>query len=402
MTAQFSDVVVVGGGMVGLTFASSLRALSPSLQITVLESADPQPPDERVGLRVSALSPASRAILVDAGVWDRLPAERLGPYRRMEVWRNDGPGGADSIGFDAANQGLDVLGYIVENDLLRWQLWQRATEQDIRLLTNSRLDRLQREPDSVHLRLESGQCIHTRLLIGADGAASRVRTCLGIDAQRRPYAQQGIVTHVATERPHQQTAWQRFLPGGPVALLPLADGRCSVVWSCPDETATELLQLDADEFGRRLTDATQAVLGAVTVTETPRAFPLAAAHATRYTGERFALLGDAAHQVHPLAGQGVNLGFQDAAVLADELACYLASSRYADPGDRRVLRRYERRRRGSNLAMLKSMDLLHQLFSTGNTPLAAAGALGLGMVDRLGPVKRRLAGQALGHRGLLQ
>ncbi len=402
MSAQSADVVIVGGGMVGLAFASLLQALSPGLQITVLESGDPQPPDERVGLRVSALSPASRTLLAGADVWGRLPPDRLGPYLRMEVWREHGPGGTDSIGFDAAEQGLDVLGHIVENDLLRWKLWQRTAEQGIRLLTNSRLDRLWREPDSIQVILEDGRRIDAQLLIGADGAASRVRTRLGIDAQRRPYAQQGVVTHVATERPHRQTARQRFLPGGPVALLPLADGRCSVVWSCPDAQACELLQLDADEFGRRLTDATQAVLGAVTVTETPRAFPLAAAHATRYTGERYALIGDAAHQVHPLAGQGVNLGFQDAAVLADELARYMASSPYADPGDRRVLRRYERRRRGSNFAMLKSMDLLHQVFSTGNAPLAAAGALGLGVVDRLGPLKRRLAGQALGHRGLLQ
>jgi 2-octaprenylphenol hydroxylase len=295
----------------------------------------------------------------------------------MVVWQQEGsPGGRSSIVFDAAQEGVPELGYIVENDLVRAALWRQAGEaSSIDLIAGAAPSGLTSAPDAITLYLADGAALRAKLIVGADGGSSWLRSELGVPCQARPYGQQAVVAHVAGAKPHRQTAWQRFLADGPLALLPLADGRSSIVWSCSDSRAREL----------RLT--------------TPRtAFPLAKGHTSRYTGLRFALIGDAAHQVHPLAGQGVNLGFLDAAALAETLATHLSIPR-ADPGDPRALRRFERWRKGENLAAFGALDALHHLFTSRVPGLPRAAGLGLGLVDRLSPLKSLLADRAMGRRG---
>jgi 2-octaprenylphenol hydroxylase len=405
LTDRPFDALVIGGGLVGLAFANLMArqvgASRPSFSVGVIDTKPPadEPPTE-IGLRVSALSLASRSVLETCGVWAALPAERVEAYRRMLVWHAAGkPQGPLSISFDAADQGEAELGYIVDNELVRWLLWRSAQDNDrIRLLTRGKPVQVRHGPEDLTVTLDDGTTCRARLLVGADGASSWVREQMLVLRARHDYAQLGIVLHVATERQHEHAARQRFLPAGPVALLPLADGRCSVVWSCADTQARLLLSLPDAEFGAELTAATDSVLGSLRVT-TPRAgFPLLRAHADRYCGPRYALIGDAAHQVHPLAGQGANLGFLDAAALAQVLAEHMRAA-YADPGDPKALRRFERWRRGDNQLTLWMMDALHRLFSANQSSVPRLGGIGLSLVDRTPPLKRRLAEYAMGKTG---
>jgi ubiquinone biosynthesis UbiH/UbiF/VisC/COQ6 family hydroxylase len=246
------------------------------------------------------------------------------------------------------------------------------------------------------VRLADGTDLRARLLVGADGADSWVRAQLGLPTTSRDYRQLAVVGHVSSECPHERTAWQCFTPGGPVALLPLADGRSSIVWSCFEAEARELVGLTDDEFGARLTAATGRVLGNLRATTPRLALPLVARHTHRYTGARFALVGDAAHQIHPLAGQGINLGLLDVAALAEILASHMLGTRLADPGDALVLRRYERGRKGANLLTMAAMEGLHRVFTSDSAALTRLAAAGLGAVDRLPAVKRLLMAQAAG------
>jgi 2-octaprenylphenol hydroxylase len=397
MTQQPADFLVLGGGLVGLAFANLLAARLPGVaeRIVVVDRAAPAPVTGDVGLRVSAWSAASTALLNEAGAWQQVPASRQGAYRRMVVWRESGPEGRDSIHFDAAEQGLPALGHIVENDLLRALLWEQASQAGVRFEVGAGPRQLQQDDSGVELELDDGRVLTASLLIGADGQSSWTRQAVGLTRREWPYHQQGLVTHAQPAQEHQQTAWQRFMPGGPLALLPLADGRVSVVWSCPVQAATKLLAGSQAELGAALTRASGGVLGELHPTVSARGFPLMASHTHTYAAERVVLIGDAAHQVHPLAGLGANLGLKDADVLAGELAAFLRQPA-ADPGDRKVLRRYERARKGDNLATLTTMDLLHRAFSGGQPELASLAGSGLGLVDRLPVVKRALATYAVG------
>lgn len=402
-------MLVVGGGLAGLAFTSLLgraaEARRPGLRIGILDREPPRPPpaDAGIGLRVLAIAPTSRAILAHCGAWQQLPAGRAAPYRRMRVWQAAGSAfGPGSIGFDAADEGLAELGHIVENDWLRLLLWQSLESvASVEIVAGETPVAFQSTPAETRISVASGATLAAKLIVGADGVDSWVRTQLGLRTSGHEYGQQALVAHVTSERAHEQTAWQCFQPGGPVALLPLADGRSSVVWSCPDDVAGDLLRCDEAEFGARLTAATGAVLGELRVTTRRAAFPLAARHTHHYTGPRFALIGDAAHQIHPLAGQGINLGLLDAAALAETIEAHLAATRFADPGDLRPLRRYERWRKGANLLTQGAMEGLHRLFSSAWEPAPRLGALGLGAIDRLPGVKRLLAARALGHAGRL-
>ncbi len=313
----------------------------------------------------------------------------------MVVWQHGGVAGESrSIRFSAAEAGEPELGFIVENRALRragWALLQQSG--NVSLLTESGFAGVSEQPDYCRVELADGRQLTARLLIGADGARSRVRKSLGIPFRETLYGQSAIVAHVKSEREHAHTAWQCFLPGGPVALLPLADGRSSLVWSCPDELAAELLALDDAAFAERLGDAVDHVLGHLEISSPRLSFPLGSGYAQRYTGRRYALIGDAAHRVHPLAGQGVNLGLLDAAGLVDELARHMQLPA-ADPGDPRALRRYERSRKGDNLITLGAMDALNRLFGS---PAADIGGFALGLIERSGPLKSSLARYAMNH-----
>lgn len=409
MSGRSFDVLVIGGGLAGLAFASLLRAATkptrPELSIGILEQAPPGPgpsPGE-IGLRVLAIAPGSREILARCEAWSRLPADRIGPYRRMQVWRaGTAPDGPMSLAFDAAEAGEAELGYILESDVIRRALWAAVESTGAaEFLLGAAPEFLEQDGAGPVLRLAGGERVRARLLVGADGASSWLRNALKLATSGHAYGQRALVAHVASERPHGQAAWQCFRQGGPVALLPLPDGRSSIVWSCPEAEAERLLAGDEAQFADELTAATESVLGRLTLTTRRLAFPLATRHAHRYAGEGFALVGDAIHQVHPLAGQGINLGFQDSAALAEVLAAHLAAGRHADPGDLSVLRRYERWRKGANLLTLGAMEGLHRLFTSPLPAVPAVGGYGLGLVDRLPAVKRLLARHALGRAGRL-
>ena len=406
MTDHDFDVLIVGGGVAGLACASLLRKFPGKrrepLRIGILEAHAPRQlaAGAETDLRVFAIAPAGRAILEASGVWQGLPSGRLAPYDRMRVWQmGSTPFGAGSIGFDAADSGVAALGHIVEHDWLRLGLWQTladSTGGSVTLLTDDAPVELRIEPHAMTVHLAGGSLLRTRLLVGADGADSWVREQLRLRSTGHDYGQLALVTHVSSERPHERTAWQCFTRSGPVALLPLADGRSSVVWSCFEAVARDLEALPDDEFAARLTLATGSVLGELRVTTRRLTVPLAVRHTHRYTGPRFALIGDAAHQIHPLAGQGINLGLLDAAALADTLAAHLLGTRLADPGDALVLRRYERRRKGANLLTMAAMEGLHRLFTSDSAALTRLATAGLGVVDRLPLIKGLLAEQAGG------
>lgn len=409
MTTDF-DIVVIGAGPVGAGTAALLAChsgvdparialLAPELA-AITPAATPLAIDARTPpeLRVAALSRASEQILRHAGAWDHLPAARLCAYERMRVWHASVPAdGAAALCFDAAELAEPNLGYIVENRALANAALSSFRERGGVLLA-SNVSALNSSAECVTLHAAGGT--HTaRLVIGADGARSQVREWLGIEISAHDYQQSAIVATVATARPHQHTAWQRFLASGPLALLPLFDGSCSIVWSADKALADELMQLDSVEFAARLTAASDGVLGGIRLVSERLAVPLQRRVARRLIGPRSALLGDAAHVVHPLAGQGFNLGLLDAAALAEALA--LAVQEREDPGAARVLRRYEQARLTHNALMSASMSAFNELFSRGPGPGGWLAARLLGLAGASATTRRWFARRALGLSGEL-
>ena len=391
------DLLVVGGGMVGAALAAACSA--QGLTIAVVEAREPSRywPVGEIDLRVSALSRASQRLLERLGqgptVWERIQELGVSPYREMRVW--DAVGGA-GIHFDSADLGEPDLGHIVENRVTQLALWERLeAAPDVRLLCPARGLRLNLTPDRALLHLTDGRRVAARLLVGADGRDSWVRAQAGIKSSGWDYDQQAIVANVRTTEPHEETAWQRFLPTGPLALLPLADGRCSIVWSVTEARARQLMALDDAAFLVALDTACERRLGPVTAIGRRESFPLRLQHADQYVRPHLALIGDAAHAIHPLAGQGVNLGFLDAAQLAENITEALAKGR--DIGGLWTLRRYERARRGENMRMLGAMEGFKRLFGNSNTLLVAARNLGLAVTDRSPALKRAFIEQALGQ-----
>jgi len=310
----------------------------------------------------------------------------------MRVWDAVGRG---SIHFDCADLGEPDLGHIVENRVTQLALWERLeAAQDVRLFCPAGVADVALSADAALLDLKDGRRLITSLLVGADGRDSFVRDRLGIATRGWLYDQQAIVANVEVEKWHQETAWQRFLPTGPLAFLPLLDGRCSIVWSVTEVRSRELLALEASAFARALGEALEYRLGEIGEVGPRAVFPLRLQHAERYVKPNLALIGDAAHAIHPLAGQGVNLGFLDAAELA--AAVVEAKVRKRDIGGLWALRRYERARRGENGLMLMAMDGFKRLFSNRVPPLAALRSAGLFAADRISPVKHRFMLHALG------
>jgi 2-octaprenyl-3-methyl-6-methoxy-1,4-benzoquinol hydroxylase/2-octaprenylphenol hydroxylase len=385
------DVAVVGGGMVGA--AAALALARAGFATALLEARAPQAWDaaNEVDLRVVGLAPSSIALLDEMGVWTSICTSRASPYTHMHVW--DGESGA-AIDFDAAGEGRDLLGCIVENNLVQWTLWQALEAAGVRRLCPAEVHGFEAREDRVTLELAGGESLSARLLVAADGAASPLRDMAGIATRGRDYAQRAVVAHVATERSHAGTAWQRFLPGGPLALLPLADGRSSVVWSLPEDEAQRVLALDDAAFRDALGLASDFRLGRITATTKRAAFPLRLQLAECYQAERFVLLGDAAHAVHPLAGQGVNLGLRDVAELRDVLVAARDAGR--DFAAAHVLRRYARRRRSADTLDARGFDALARIYAWQSPPLVAARGLGVRLLDRLAPLKQRIAAHAAG------
>jgi len=395
------DVVVVGGGMVGAGLAASLGAYRPtsSLRVAMLEPRPAALPaqEEPLDLRVSALSRASQRLIERAGAWPAVVARGASAYQRMVVWDKVGrPEGEGCIRFEAADLGEPDLGHIVENRAVQAALTERAIAHGVTLL-RAGVSALDLEGGAASVTTTEGRRLSAALVVAADGGHSPVRRLAGIETQGWEYGQHAVVTHLQPERPHDETAWQRFLPTGPLALLPLADGRVSLVWSTVPERAAELVALPDEAFAEAVTGASAGVLGRLAPAAPRASFPLRLMHAVDYTRSRLALVGDAAHGVHPLAGQGVNLGFMDCAALVQCLGEALASG--AEPGDTAALRRYERWRKAENLPAMILMDWLKRLFSNDDPSLSWLRSRGLGLVDRAAPLKRTLIQRAMGLAG---
>ena len=394
MSATTLDAIVVGGGMVGATAASLLSRAGERVALVETRAPDAFDAEHDVGLRVSALSPGSAAVLAEAGAWRRIERERHAPYRRMQVEDRDGDA---VLAFDAPASGLERLGTIVENDLVQWALWQAlADDGRVQLHCPAHLQSVQLGADGVDLSLEDGTRLRARLLIGCDGGASQVREQAGIASEHWEYNQRGLVAVLSTERPNRGVAWQRFMAGGPLAMLPLADGRHSIVWTRPTAEAERLLGLGDDDFLAELVAASGQPFGRFTGCGPRGAFPLTMRLAERYVAGRAVLLGDAAHVVHPLAGQGVNLGLLDAAGLVE---CLLdARGSGGDQSLGRALQRFDRWRRSESEAVARGIHALRGAFEPDLlAPLRQAGIRLLGRSTLLRePFLRRAAGL---HRG---
>ncbi|MEO8019881.1 MAG: FAD-dependent monooxygenase [Pseudomonadota bacterium] len=398
------DVAVVGAGPVGLATAILLarQAGIPAARIAVfdrripdsLDRANPLPLD----LRVFALSRASEKILRAADAWTEIAATRAEPYERMQVWHADiPPHGGDALVFDAAEMGERDLGVIADDKVLQAALAGAARRAGVQLVTGD-LTKLEQERDAVLLQVGERRA-RARLVVGADGAQSRVRELAGLSATRTDYGQTAIVAMVSTACPHQHTAWQRFLGDGTLAFLPLKDAHSSIVWSVPTARAEKLLAATPDAFERELERDFDGALGQVQLASERLKFPLWRLSANAYVTERVALVGDAAHVVHPLAGQGANLGLLDAAALADVLAVGVSSRE--DPGAMRILRRYERWRRSENDLMSGAIDAFDRLLARGSGRVAELAQRGMPWVGRSTVAKRVFIERAMGLAGEL-
>ena len=395
------DVVVSGAGMVGAAFASLLATTEhgKNLRIAVLEARPFVMPDlsESFDPRVVALTAVSRKLLEDTGAWEQIAARRVCPYQRMEVWEADGTG---HIEFDCAEVRQPSLGHIVENALVVEALWQRLEAlENVTLLCPATVVDLDRQPEGVAISLADGSIINTKLLAAADGAQSKVRELCGLQLRQWEYGHHAIVTTVTTEKNHDFTARQRFLPEGPLAFLPLQTEtgdchQCSIVWSQQADVAEQLMALDDDAFCEALTRAGENCLGNVVAVDKRYKIPLKQRHAVDYVVPGVALMGDAAHTIHPLAGQGVNLGFQDVIVLVEEVE--RAVSRGLSPGDMWALARYQRRRKPHNLGTMAVMEGFKRLFEKQPLPVRLLRNDGMNTVNRLGPIKNLMVRQAMG------
>lgn len=390
------DIVIVGGGMVGTALACALQ--NSHYTVALIEGHEPLPlpswPENEYDLRVSAITRASQHIFRALGVWDEMVKMRVSPFREMFVWDATGKG---KIHFDSADLGEASLGHIVENRVTQWALFQQArSQQNLTLFCPDKPTSLLKQtlPNQGYVvQLDSGEDLSCQLLVAADGARSWVRRQVGITLKTHDYQQTAVVATVRTEKPHRETAWQRFLPTGPLAFLPLTEGYSSIVWSTTAQQAEQLLEMKPEEFRSQLQQAFDNKLGDIIESSDRAAFPLKSRHADHYVLPHLALIGDAAHTIHPLAGQGVNLGLADAAALAQVITEANSCCSF------RALRRYERWRKGENLTMQTAMTGFKTLFSNDDPILSQTRNFGLSLADRMTPVKNVFIRHAMGLEG---
>lgn len=383
---QHFDLIIVGGGLAGASLALALR--DSRLRIALVESRPPVVP-AGWDARIYAISPANVAFLEALGAWKHLDRQRMAPIRHMQVFGDAG----GRLDFSAFDTGVPELGWIVESSLMACEFWESAKRQaNLTLLCPAAPEALEFRHDAAVLRLQDGTALSARLLVGADGRDSWTRQAAGLAAINTPYGEKGVVANFTTSLPHRNTAWQWFGDDGVLAYLPLPGNRISIVWSTPDEKADALCALPPMAFCETVAAAGGGVLGRLELLTPPAAFPLRLMRVPETVASRLALVGDAAHGIHPLSGHGINLGFQDARELASLLA---AAPPWQDLGDLRLLQRYQRARREETSLLQGATDGLRRLFKSG----AAMGPLrnfGLNLTNGLPFVKNALARYALG------
>ena len=403
MTRQF-DLVVVGAGMVGATLARALA--DTSLRIALLDAMPLDQPltarttESGYDPRVSALSAASENILANLDAWQRIDPAYRSAYRYMCVWDGAGTG---QVRFDASALGENRLGHIVENWRVQQAVLDSLAPTGVTLLGGRQVTGLVHGPDGWSVQLADGECLQAPLIVAADGARSRLREMAGFAMREWDYLHHALVTTVRTEKPHAATAWQSFLDTGPLAFLPLndRDGQhyCSLVWSLLPEDAQRIMALDQQAFIAELEAAIEGRLGQVLHADQRHCIPLRQRHARRYVQPGLALIGDAAHSIHPLAGQGVNLGLLDVAELSAVIRAAL--QRGEDIASLAVLQRYERRRMGANLTMMAAMEGFERLFHADALPLRWLRNTGMRWVDGMDRLKTGIVRRALGLEGEL-
>lgn len=389
------DVVIVGSGMVGNTLACAL--LQQGLHVAVIEAIPAQPIElDKLDLRTFAITRASERIFSHIGVWQLMSELRVSPFQQMYVWDENGNG---KIHFDSLQIHEPILGHIVEQSVIQTALLTRLAQyENLTWYRPAKVKHFQLTSQVMQVTLDDDRILTTQLLIGAEGANSTIRTAAGIPYKMQDYGQQAIVANIKTTLPHQHTAWQRFLSTGPLAFLPLQNiNECSIVWSADTPVAQRLMRLDKATFQQELAQAFEYKLGDVIECSQRAIFPLQRRHAEHYVQSRLALVGDAAHTIHPLAGQGVNLGLLDAATLSQ----VIEETRliYRDFGNHAVLQRYERWRKGETVAMMLAMDSFKHLFASELPVVQWTRSFGLNISNFATPLKRLMMRHAMGLTG---
>ncbi|RLJ67893.1 UbiH/UbiF family hydroxylase [Sulfurisoma sediminicola] len=381
------DIVIVGGGLAGLALATALRKTSYS--IAVVEGRAPTKP-EGWDARIYAISPGNTRFLEGSGIWNHLDPARMQAVETMEVFGDAG----GHMRFSAYDSGIGELAWIVESSLLQRELWETARRQgNVTLFCPAQPEALAFGADAASLRLADGRTLQAQLVVAADGADSWTRSAAGIEVQFQPYGQHGVVANFRCEMPHRGTAFQWFRHDGVLAWLPLPGNLISMVWSTAEDHARELVALPAAELCARVADAGALRLGRLELVTPAAGFPLRLMRAPRTVAPRLALVGDAAHAIHPLSGHGINLGFQDARALAETLA---AKPEHIGCGDVQWLRRYERARREEVVALQSVTDGLQRLFGASAAPLAALRNAGLNLTGHLPVLRDALVRYAIG------
>lgn len=389
------DVVIVGGGMVGAAVACCLG--DSDLRVAVIETQLPEPfsTDQGHDLRVSALSIASKNILESVGAWQGITSRRFCPFKRMRVWESAG-----DTTFNSDDIRYPELGYIVENRVTQLALLDRIPDFDnISLLMPQTIAKINYDGHESEVCLADGRILHAKLLVAADGGQSRVRQAVGLGVTSWDYNQHALVIYIETGYPQQDITWQRFVPSGPQAFLPLTGHYGSIVWYHSPDEVRRLQALPYDQLQAELIEAFPDCLGEVKQILGVASFPLKRQHAQRYVKSGVALVGDAAHMINPLAGQGVNIGLLDAAALAEVLV--QAGKQGKNIADIGVLQRYESLRRNENLKMMTLMDVFYRCFSNDILPVKFLRNIGLGLAQRVSPARNKLMKAAMGLEGKL-